>query len=536
MFAVRLWWDRGHRFGKPVRQKPLPSGVAIAAIVLPIAVLIPFCYLFVVSHTRYMYDAGYFVEQISKRADFGRKLYDGIEFPYGPLLFYPPIWIRAILTPLHVSLTAAYSLALLLEEMLGLLMLVYTTNSLPMARGWKILFIVLSTCLALPPNLGSNYTLFRFIAPCFFLVLARGRSLWTVVLVSLLGEICCLGISPEMGFSFLTASASLATYQVFAQGRRWFLAVAAPILAVPIFLLLAGTGYLRMLALFAHGLLNLVVEPEPHTIIFLFAVIWLVPSMLAQRFREHRTEAPLLCALYVSGLALLPVAFGRVDPPHVFYDGLAVYLLSFVAISSCGRLSRWLWGIAVSCLLLWTAYLNLTLSKTEYVTALNEGTVMDNRSRHLLQFVSRFVFKRRIDHHLAAHLQPLTIDEVALQQAIGNAPLATPLEIPLSVENQLKASGRYVPLFYCFQIAALDAAAETREVAEWNRFQWMLLPQPIEIGQAEWPETTQYLLGIQLPYHSKRQAYIAGPRLFQYLQGSWEPYASIGSYEIYRRR
>ena len=43
-------------------------------------------YLIAISHQDYG-DGRYFMRQISMHVDYGRKLYDQIELPYGPLLF-----------------------------------------------------------------------------------------------------------------------------------------------------------------------------------------------------------------------------------------------------------------------------------------------------------------------------------------------------------------------------------------------------------------------------------------------------------------
>ena len=57
------------------------------------------------------------------------------------------------------------------------------------------------------------------------------------------------------------------------------------------FFLLAGDGYLRMLKLFARGIANFVVEPNPYILVFLFALVWLVPLTLARFFRGHARSA-----------------------------------------------------------------------------------------------------------------------------------------------------------------------------------------------------------------------------------------------------
>jgi hypothetical protein len=62
------------------------------------------------AHVRYASDYAYFIGQMSSAADYGRKLYSEIEFLYGPLLFYPPIWIRGLFGWCARPLAAAYFL------------------------------------------------------------------------------------------------------------------------------------------------------------------------------------------------------------------------------------------------------------------------------------------------------------------------------------------------------------------------------------------------------------------------------------------
>ena len=95
-----------------------------------------------------------------------------------------------------------------------------------------------------------------------------------------------------------------------------------------------------MLKLFARGIANFIVEPIPYILVFLFALVWLVPVTLARFFREGRQEAPLLAALYVFSVALLPVAFGRAEPGHVFSAVLGSIFCPSWPFRKCQLLSR----------------------------------------------------------------------------------------------------------------------------------------------------------------------------------------------------
>ncbi len=324
-------------------------------------------YLIVISHVRYSSDAGYFIEQIGKQADYGRKLYKQVEFPYGPLIFYGPIAMRIILTPFHVSLTGAYFTTLVLEQIVGFLLVAWVINSLKILRKWKTFFFLLCAPLTLQLSFGLNYTFLRFIVPAAILVLAsKLQRPWTVAACLFAGEVVSLAISPEMGFAFGAGSVVYAAYHFFTDGAAWFLGVGAPFVATTAFLIVAGDGYLDMLKLFARGLYNFIVEPLPHILVFLFAFIWLVPSVLAFLFRQGRKEAPLLVSLYILALALLPAALGRADSGHVFLNELPVYILSLVAISFFRQRQQTAWIMCVTVVILCTTYVNISVFRGSF--------------------------------------------------------------------------------------------------------------------------------------------------------------------------
>jgi hypothetical protein len=75
--------------------------------------------------------------------DFGRSLYTQIEFSYGPLLFYGPVVMRAMLSPFHVSERGSFLATLLIEVIIGLLLMVYVIDRLPVSKRWKTVVFLL---------------------------------------------------------------------------------------------------------------------------------------------------------------------------------------------------------------------------------------------------------------------------------------------------------------------------------------------------------------------------------------------------------
>ena len=540
VLLFKLREPRPVRSGSPAGYRLLSSRLVAAIVVAILVCYGGLCRLVVISHSRYLGDAGYFIEQIGAHADYGRHLYDEIEFPYGPLLLYAPIAMRALLSPLHVSLTGAYFLTLLVAQCAGLLLVAYTLNRLPIRYRSKLLLLLLCVLLTFMLNFGLNYAIFRFIAPIALLVWATGFRRPEAASASLLiGECVSLSVSPEMGFAYLAGGMVYAAYMLFTQGRRWLMAVAALPASVILFLLVAGGGYLRMLSLFARGLFNLIVEPLPHILIFLFALVWLVPVALAGYFRERSPEAPRLFALYVFGVALLPVAFGRADPGHVTFNGFAILFLSMIGMQSYRRGAQVSWALALSFLVVWTALINtrpfqLDMRGVIHYDVLHYGGPRLQRvALAITQKLSPEAAQRYMN---VKYPEDDAFDVAKLQAVIGHDRVATPATIPLTVEEALKASGQYTPQFYCFGIAALDASAEAREIAEFNKAKWALIPRGAAVEMTETQAEIGPYLGIALPYRMKHEPYKAGPRFRENLEKAWRPYAPLGEYEIYQRR
>lgn len=88
--------------GKPEYGK-LSNRLVFLCVAFCGGIFIMFSRLILISHLHYMGDVGYFIQQTSMHVDYGRKLYNQIGFPYGSLIFYGPIAMRAILSSFHVS-------------------------------------------------------------------------------------------------------------------------------------------------------------------------------------------------------------------------------------------------------------------------------------------------------------------------------------------------------------------------------------------------------------------------------------------------
>jgi hypothetical protein len=395
--------------------------------------------------------------------------------------------------------------------------------------------------------IGLNYTFLRFVLPISFLVLAAKQSRpWALAACLFAGQAASLSLSPELGFAFAASSLAYAAYYFFIAGRTWLVAVVAPLAATAAFLLLVGPGYLRMIKLFARGIANFIVEPIPYILVFLFALVWLVPLMLTRFFREARPEAPLLASLYVFSVAMLPVAFGRADPGHVFFSGIGIYLLSLVAISDLQPYQQVTWVTCVVLVLTWTAFVDdhfywpTLRARIRYdASHWRDDRLMRGvhaSAEKLSPAAEKYCFSA--DASDFSDFEPFDLKR--LQAIVGNDPVALPLTVPLPVEAALKRSGQFIPTFYDREWSVLDASAEDRQIKEMNASRWALLPKGPIAMYTETQDSVAPYLGHRLPYHSpyrkKREPYVIGRRFQENLQANWQPYADVGKYEVFRRR
>jgi hypothetical protein len=208
-------------------------------------------------------NAGYFIEQIGSHADYSRKLYNQIEFPYGPLIFYGPIFLRTILSPFHVSLTGAYFSTLVLEHVIGLLLVAYIVDGLPLRSNWKTMCVLICAPAAIELSFGLNFRFFRFTVSAAILVLnSRIRRPSMAALCLLTGQIISFSTSPEMGFAFAVAGATYAPLRVFSEGRDGALRFSLHSQGQQ-FSLRPPQRISTHVEIFARGLCNFIVEPLP---------------------------------------------------------------------------------------------------------------------------------------------------------------------------------------------------------------------------------------------------------------------------------
>lgn len=453
-------------------------------------------------------DNRYFLEYMDDVSRYHQRIYIDFSFAYGPLLLYFPLWMHSLLRPLHIGIEGSYYIALTIAEVLGLVIAWSTLESLPLSRKVKSATLCMFAIMSICPVMGLSYTLVRFLAPFSMLLFAsRIKNPLLLAFAFSLGEALQLGISPELGFAFASGACFYAICMTAKHGRAWISAMIAPLLGAGVFLWAAGPHYLDSIRYYSHGDLNLVVEPLGYIILFLIATVWLVPRMLAGAFRQRWPEAVLLASLFVTCLGLLPPAFGRCDPLHVFFNGAGMFVLASVAIGGYSGDVRKLWFFCFACSLMWMQFVN---------------------------FMLRPDVKRAVGFDPAGHPQNW-IDISQLESIVGGAKISVPFWVPLGVENELKRSGHFLPDRESFNLLVTNPDAEKARTARMDRAQWALIPVK-DFLDRETPSNTSRMLGIGYEFYPKRrQPYVYGAILIEELQTHWTPVAAVGDWIVYRQ-
>lgn len=500
-------------------------------------------------------ETNYFLEQTRNAAGLGLPrpmlIYRDLEFPYGPLLLEPPVWLWKALAPMHLSLAGCYVLVLAVWNVLGLALVFVSLNLLPM-RGWarRLLFGI---CLleTLHPLFGPNYSLGKFALPIAVLLWGGARHSPAGRLLALaLGLFVCLMASPELALGLAAAIAVLAVTGAVrnSPGRARSLVL---LLAIPAayggFVLLYGVAFLDRLRHASGGALNLIVQPVPDVLVFAFAVLWLAPVAVGLALGRQpvdktldtapgatgptarppnplgRDPASILLGLFVLALGLLPGALGRADPLHVFFNGLPFLMLSLCLPGFLSFRRQYLWAAALVVLALWVQAANYEI----YARSLREVLVAQR------------------------HPTPETLDIARLEQDTGGSPVAAPVLYGIAVPDELAL--RRAHLLVADPAPGLaeiwDGETERQHIRQLRESQWALVPtgpylvterlkhdRPAPSGtlpQRLLQSAGHALLGFEYP--ERHTPFSVGALVRQEIATNWTPVGRFGSLELYRR-
>ena len=514
--AVVCWWLKVNPLGRSARrqdgERDSSGPLIYRHLFWGVAALVGFTAAlgsFVIRDGFYYSDAGYFLTQLRTGLVFHWRPYRDFEFPYGILLYEWPASFLRVLGLLGISRVTSYVVALAAAETVGVALLFYVLRALPMRNSLRVAAFALIVFGSMDPLLGINYSLLRFLLPLAAAVLLGTRSTLTgAALVAGAGELLMLFTSPELGLAFGGAGLGFGIYRALTGRRAWLAVSAATLAGIAMYVGLAAHDTLESLGKFAGGSFNLIIQPVPHILALLVAVVALAPLALVWSLRNAPAAAPILLPVYVVSLGLLPSALGRSDPLHVFFNGLGAYLLAFVAIDKAARRWRRIGVAAIALTFLYTQLQDYDFYKPLLTKTFHNVDVDDA-------------------------LTPATIQ--SLQQTLGPHRALFPWNMPLRLTNALTASGQFQPGY--FITTPLDHESEEEKVREMRRAEFLMVPRGSKLVTSDDIDNGGFKRYLRLGYTYKvRQTpYLAGALMFDELQQHWTPAGVFGTYTLYRR-
>ena len=522
-----------HRCGVPPREfkrEPPVSWPWLAGALALVAVWnVGLSWLVFASHS-YGVEDYYFLPQLDKFYYLHRHLYSGIEFCYGQLLFYPPIWVHWLLTAFHISLHASYYIASLLHYLLGVGMLYVIVNRMPMPRVMRVAAFACIALFSFNPALGPNYALLRFILPIFsFVLFSQIERPIAAALAAVVAQILTWTDSPDQAIGFGFAVTVYCCYRVW---RRRI-----PLWMAPIVGAVAGTAlYLafsdpNVLSSFIHrsGWGNQVPHPSLEVVTLIVATAWLVPRLVARHIGHETPQSGMLLGLYALGLGLLPASLGPSDIVHIVGDGAAIYLLSLVAVGEWKLPMRGLWTVAVAAtyLLMVARWYSETHRGFYPIIACIDNPVTPLAARLPSSLASRLpAFERKYK----CTEQPL--DVAALRAAIGDAPFIAPFGMPEIAEETLLRMPNYVPSYWSEVIGLWNVQIDQKKADEMRQARWALLWWTT--GESPIPPNPEVRFSLSTHYHAIHIVYWEYSATDE-IDQNWMLVGHIGNYLLYRR-
>lgn len=525
-FAV---WTRGLELKLPDRNgRSGPSlyrtGVVITALVVTCASVIWLVAKVLIPSG----ESQYFIDRYAMyRA--GWHIYRGFEFDYGPLMFYPALWVSRLL---HISTGNAYFLCWILQWVLGtwLLLFAISVAAKGTAYGRTIFLLLIAIFLPALTSEGSNYTPLRFSgslasAAWVFVLYNRGASnLMTF------GFACCsataiLFYSPEQGIAFTIGTVLF--FVVCVRSRRAIQGIVCfGVVMVVVFSLAVRLRVLDNVLTVGGGTLNFPLLISFQSL-FLLLLLLIAGCVFVASFRLHRSN-DLLAYLICLSLISTPAAFSRADVGHIVINTLGALIAALVVLSQYPAP----WRVACTSFVL----LDILVGYGQI-----SGFVKSTRTQlHGAVFRTRYysagldkaytglyrATHRNSESHLnelrAAALRDLRPDLLRLsKQSPLWAPFGFPRRISEANDDPEVITGRYPFLFAISSTKEInDKVAELRSHPDWP----IVVPFPEKTSCVEDPnEIRKGLKGILIvPYVPKpvHRVY-AGAPLCDYINANY---------------
>ncbi|MEN6558339.1 MAG: hypothetical protein ABFC54_09200 [Thermoguttaceae bacterium] len=397
------------------------------------------------------------------------QLYTEIDWAYGPALFYLPAITIEIGRSLDIAPDISYLACLGLMTVAGLWLLFDVVNCFRINAAIRVVIFSVTAICCCGGSMGVNYTLLRFMLPyaaILFLhrrfasptVVGR-RNTWNACALCFVCALAVLSISTEIGLVYIVAQIIYAIHGGLF-GKRFLFWTILATAAAPIIMFLAFPGCFQAMVAFSKGGNTLPLLPGPHILFYLVCLFWIAPIMLkACATRHPQTDTPLWLAWIAMALMCVAPALGRCDFGHVLFNGLGIFLMTFVVLWRYKP--RWLPAYAASMVMLF----GIVASTLSAVYASNDG----NQYTQILATLSG---SPKVLNPKPARL----VSELGLEKY---EKIAIPYGIDYGTRKWLIDTGRFLPQFHPDYVNVTSQADLNKKQKQLSMADAVLLPEPL---------------------------------------------------------
>jgi len=530
-------WTRGLGLSLPAStQHPYNSFRRTAAIAIACSVFGCILFWLLARALAPLMESQYFLDRYAMFG-MGGRLYRDFTFDYGPLMFYPSVWIARLC---HISLGNGYFLAWTVQWALGTWVLwkVVEVAARGSRHGRAIFLLLWAFFLTGLPDSGLNYTPLRFCATLAFALAvhslyARRASNFATFGLASIGATAMLFYSPEQGIAFTLGT--ILFFVICVRPARPDLLVGLACFALVmglVFWTAHRIGVLDTVAAVSGGGLNFPLLFSFQTLVLLLLLLVAGCAFVAG-FRTHTSQDPLL---YLTCLSVLsaPAAFSRADIGHIIINTLGALIAALVVLSQYRAVWRWTWP-AFMVLIVLASYGKFTWYKSTIRFQIHDAVFGTQYHSPEVDKVYTTIYK--LTHRNAqAQLDRLraSLSQYADRDAVLLPP-QTRLLAPFGVQRRLTppphglqiVTGRSL-LAPMTSIAAIqEKILEIEAHPDWPLLLWSRGPQVCASDPDEERQALRRLL--LAPYVPRpREIIVAGNPLCDYINANYSasPYAS----------
>ena len=417
----------------------------------------------------------------------GKIPYKDFWYHFGPALIYIPLFIKKIISLFEISTRTSYYIFHGLVSLFGLYMLYYLINKFDIEQKYKNLIFAIIALLQINFQMGVQYTVFRTLLPFYFIFLLNDcltSDLKTTSIISNFKLFILPSLLLIVTFSFfievgVAFSMALAVYLFAAsfamKSRKIFFifcfSLASVLLLVPFLPQSIFYGIFNYIG----GGQSFPVFPSPPVLIYLFSLLYSIPIL----FKTENTNNSMPTSISYATLCvfLMPGAFGRGDPGHIFFYGIGTF------IATAAILARTSPKAFKAYMATFTVIFALSLSLGAYSVSAGKVTasLYSKYGKYFFSDEQVIKYAGMLGMNKQKTLRLIEYEKTFSNtnfSVLNNYPsLATPLLIDNNLYHYLIVNGKFIPEYYLYTINIDNENQLRRKIEDLNRNDYVIVPK-----------------------------------------------------------